>query len=92
MIKSCKMKYKNQLIALIFCNTALLSCKTHKVALEGLNFEQQLEVLFPKATISPVKINDHFTKHFQLVLKQPLDYNNPETMTWSNIAFIVNPD
>jgi len=82
------MKYKNQIIALIFCSTALLSCKTHKVALNGLSFEQQLEVLFPKATISPIKINDHFAKAFQLALKQPLDHNNPDAGTFDHYVYI----
>jgi hypothetical protein len=75
-------------ITTLFIATLLLSCKSHKAGSEELPFEKQLETLFPKAQISPIRINDHFTKAFQLVLKQPLDHDNPNAGTFDHYIYV----
>ncbi len=82
------MNFKKQILLIIFVSVAVFSCKTSQIALDGLSFEEQLAVLFPKAKISPIKINDHFTKAYQLVLKQTLDHNNPEDGTFDHYIYL----
>ncbi len=82
------MNFKNKILAVFFVSLGLFSCKPSQVALEGLTFEQQLEVLFPLAKISPIQIYNHFTKAYQLVLKAPLDHNNPQAGTFNHYIYL----
>lgn len=67
---------------------SLYSCKTSQVSLEGLTFKEQLQVLFPKAQISNVRVADHFSEAYQLVLKQPLDHNNKKAGTFDHYIYV----
>ena len=82
------MNFKNKIFAAFFVSLALFSCKSSQITLEGLSFENQLKTLFPSAKISPIKINDYFTKAYQLVLKQPLDHNDQEAGTFDHYIYL----
>lgn len=82
------MDFTKRVIVLFFITITVLSCKTSQVALEGLSFEEQLKALFPKSEISLIKINDHFTKAYRLVLKQPLNHDNPEAGTFNHYVYL----
>ncbi|NAS31860.1 hypothetical protein GTQ40_12810 [Flavobacteriaceae bacterium R38] len=75
-------------ILLLFTSVVFISCQSTKVALEGLSFEEQLTALFPDAEISKIKVNDHFSQAYQLVLKEPLDHKNPQAGTFDHYIYL----
>ncbi len=82
------MKLTSRFIWVLFIGVLLSSCKSSKINLEGLAFKEQLQVLFPKAQISNIRIANHFTEAYQLVLKQPLDHNNPKAGTFDHYIYV----
>lgn len=73
---------------LLFLSVSTVSCKTGQAALERLSFKEQLQVLFPSASISAMQVNDHFKEAYQLVLKQPLDRQNPSKGTFNHYIYV----
>ncbi len=82
------MKAIKKMILLLFVSIAVISCFSGKSALEGLTFKEQLEVLFPKARIDSVKINDHFIGAFELTIQQPLDHENGSAGTFDHHIYV----
>ena len=82
------MKAMRNTILTLFVGALIFSCLGEKPALEELSFKEQLSVLFPKATIDSIKKNDHFSGAFQLVLKQPLDHENPNAGSFDHYVYI----
>ena len=80
-------------IALLLCiGLAIASCSTPKSELDGLTFKEQLKVLFPKATIDSIKVNDHFIDAYELTLQQKLDHNNPKAGTFEHHIYLSHSD
>ena len=77
---------------ILFVLIGLVSCKSSKVDLKGLEFKEQLHALFPKAEISNISVADHFTEAYQLVLKQPLDHDNLEAGTFDHYIYVSHSD
>lgn len=77
---------------LLLLSISVFSCKTSQVVLEGLTFEEQIKTLFPTAEISAIEVEDHFTEAFQMVLKQPLDHNNPDAGTFDHYVYLSHSD
>ncbi|MBJ6367728.1 S28 family serine protease [Snuella sedimenti] len=75
-------------VLLLFLSASIFSCKTGQTALEGLSFKEQLKVLFPSAKISAIQVNDHFKEAYQLILKQPLDHDNPLKGTFDHYVYV----
>ena len=69
-----------------------MSCKPSKTDLGGFVFKEQLHALFPKAEISNIRIADHFNEAYQLILKQPLDHDNPKTGTFDHYIYVSHSD
>jgi hypothetical protein len=80
-----KAKY---IILLLVITFSAFSCKT----ITDISFEQQLKDLFPTASISPIENNDHFVESYQLILKQPLDHNNPKSETFDHYIYISHAE
>lgn len=81
-----------RLIFIFYVSITIISCKISQPALQGLTFEDQLRTLFPTAKISAIKISDHFTKAYQLVLKQSLDHNDSASGTFDHYLYISHSD
>ncbi|WP_418604639.1 S28 family serine protease [Hwangdonia sp.] len=81
-----------KILILFLVSLAINSCKESGVKLEGLAFEEQLKVLFPSAEISPIKVEDHFKKAYQLIIKQPLNHNNLEAGTFNHFVYVSHTD
>ena len=73
---------------IFFLIIGLASCKSSRVNLEGLTFKEQLQALFPKAEISNIRAAEHFKEAYQLVLKQPLDHNDPKAGSFDHYIYI----
>ncbi|TXD53288.1 S28 family serine protease [Polaribacter sp. IC063] len=86
------MKTLKKIILLLFVNVAMVSCSTAKSEVEGLTFKEHLEVLFPKAKINSIKIADHFTEAFELILQQPLDHKNLKAGTFDHHIYVSHSD
>jgi len=86
------MSFIKQLFFLLFLSLTLLSCKSSQVNLEGLTFEEKLETLFPNAEISSIEVKGHFTKSFQLILKEPLDHDDPKAGTFDHYIYLSHVD
>jgi len=87
------MKFYKFLILFVSLSFSIVSCKV--VALdpvEILTFEQKLSALFPTAEITEMEAKDHFTKAFQIVLKQPLDHKNPSAGTFKHYLYLSHTD
>ena len=82
------MKILKKLTLLLFLGGAIVSCSNKKSDLEGLTFKEQLQALFPNAKIDSIKVNDHFTGAFQLVLQQPLDHADPAAGTFDHYLYV----
>ncbi|MCL6293978.1 S28 family serine protease [Jejuia spongiicola] len=81
-----------KILVLFLVSISIYSCKESKVNFDALTFEEQLKVLFPTAEISPVKVEDHFKKAYQLILKQPLDHSNIEAGSFNHYVYISHTD
>jgi len=81
-----------KILVLFLVGLTINSCKESGVKLEGLAFEEQLKVLFPSAEVGPIKVENHFKKAYQLILKQPLDYNNLEAGTFNHYIYVSHSD
>ena len=83
------MKIYKSLILFIALSFSIVSCNVVKLEpIEILTFQQKLEQLFPTAKITKIEAKDHFTKAYQLVLNQPLDYNNIEAGTFKQYVYL----
>lgn len=82
------MRTVKKILFLLFITIAITSCKKEKSHLEGLTFKEQLQVLFPSAKIDSIKVNDHFTQAYQLVLKQYLDHKNPSIGSFDQYVYV----
>lgn len=81
-----------KLIVVFLVSVTVLSCKTSHINLEGLPLKEQLQTLFPTAEISDIKIEDHFTQAYQIIVKQPLDHNNKEAGYFDHYIYISHND
>lgn len=86
------MNLLKQFSFLLFLSIAVLSCKESTINLEGLTFEEKLEVLFPEADISEMDISDHFSKAYQIILKAPLDHHNKAAGTFDHYVYLSHSD
>ena len=86
------MKPLYRILIVLFVTVTICSCKESRSTLEGLAFKEQMAVLFPEAEISDLKVTDHFTEAYQLVLKQPLDHNDPEAGTFDHYIYVSHKD
>lgn len=86
------MKFIKPITILFVSIFFLYSCNTTKNILAEKDFKEQLHILFPDAEISPVKVNDHFTKAYQLVLNSPLDHNNKDLGTFKHYIYVSHSD
>ena len=77
---------------IFFLIIGLASCKSSRVNLEGLTFKEQLQALFPKAEISNIRAAEHFKEAYQLVLKQPLDHNDPRAGSFDHYIYVSHSD
>jgi hypothetical protein len=76
-------------ILLIVCiGISFFSCKKEQHNLDGLSFKAQLQVLFPTAEITPVKVNDHFTEAYQLAIDQFVDHHHPKVGTFKQYIYV----
>ncbi len=82
------MKAVKKIVLLLFVSIVIVSCSSEKSELEGLTFKEQLEVLFPKARIDSIKINDHFTGAFELTIQQPLDHQYLTAGTFEHHIYV----
>ncbi|WP_299160294.1 S28 family serine protease [uncultured Tenacibaculum sp.] len=69
----------------------LLSCKETKEKKEII-FKNQLQSLFPKAQIDSIKIKNHFTEAYQVVLEQNLNPKNPSEGTFKHYMYVSHTD
>ncbi|WP_299125107.1 S28 family serine protease [uncultured Tenacibaculum sp.] len=69
----------------------LISCKETKEKKE-ITFKTQLQNLFPKAQIDSIKVNDHFTDAYQVVLEQNLNPKNPSEGTFKHYMYVSHAD
>lgn len=70
---------------------AFVSCKTSKKE-EIKSFKEQLQNLFPKAEIDSIKVRDHFTEAYQVVLNQNIDPKNPSAGTFKHYMYVSHTD
>lgn len=82
------MKLFKSLALFVIVGIAVSSCRVHLETLEILTFHQKLEKLFPDAEITKMEAKDHFTKAFQMVLKQPLDHKNPSAGSFKQYVYL----
>lgn len=82
------MKIVKRFISVLVLSLVLVSCGDQKSELDGLSFKEQLQVLFPKATIDSIKVNNHFTNAFELTLAQPLDHNDSKAGTFEHHIYV----
>jgi len=75
-------------LVLFCCLLILVSCSSTKKFSESQSFQEKLEVLFPNAEISPIKVSDHFQEAYQLILEQPLDHSNPKAGTFKHYIYL----
>ncbi|WP_106792308.1 S28 family serine protease [Aquimarina sp. Aq78] len=80
------------ILLLLLVNLSLFSCKSSLPSTTEISFEQKLKNLFPTAEISAIKVNDHFTESYRLILKQPLDHNNPDAGTFDHYVYVSHSD
>ena len=76
------------LVIVVIAFLMLSGCSTTKANLDGLAFKEQLKVLFPKAIISNVRIDSHFTEAYRLIIKQPLDHDDPKAGTFEHYIYV----
>jgi len=87
------MKLYKSLILFIALSFSIVSCSVVKLdPIEIITFKQKLEQLFPNAEITKMEAKDHFTKVYQLVLNQPLDYDNIEAGTFKQYVYLSHVD
>jgi len=86
------MRIVKRFLFFISFSLLIVSCHDGKSELEGLTFKEQLEVLFPKAIIDSVKVADHFTGAFELILQQPLDHKNISAGTFDHHIYVSHSD
>lgn len=77
-----------KLFFFLLISATVVSCKGSEANLEGLSFKEQLKVLFPSAEISAVKVQDHFTEAYQLILKQALDHQDASAGTFNHYMYV----
>ncbi|MEC3906720.1 S28 family serine protease [Tamlana sp. 2201CG12-4] len=82
------MNFFKKIVLLFLIAVSSFSCRSSEVVLDGLTFEEQLNVLFPNAEISSVKVDDHFLEAYQVILKQPLDHNNLKAGTFNHYVYV----
>ena len=80
------MKLYNYIIILFI--SLVYACKTDKT----ITLSKNLQKTFPKAVITPIKIDDHFTEAYQIVFDQPLDHKHPEKGTFKHYAYLSHID
>ncbi|NER12791.1 hypothetical protein GWK08_05025 [Leptobacterium flavescens] len=78
------------LVFLLIFNSCKQQTSVQEIATE--NIQQALETLFPDAEISSIENKDHFKESFQLVLKEPLDHNNPSAGTFEHYVYLSHFD
>lgn len=82
-----------QTIFLLFCISLIsVSCKTEIKDTASKDLKEQLQTLFPKATIDSIATKDHFTKAYKIVLDQYLNLNNPAEGTFKHYMYISHSD
>ncbi|MFY0630616.1 MAG: hypothetical protein JXR05_09555 [Flavobacteriaceae bacterium] len=81
-----------KLFIFLFIGTILSSCNSEGEKLEGISFQEQLKTLFPKAKIDSIKVNDHFTEAYQLIIQEPLDHKNPDKGTFEHYIYVSHYD
>ena len=86
------MSLLKQISFLLFLSIYVLSCKQSTINLEGLTFEEKLDVLFPEAEISEMKLTDHFSKAYQIILEAPLDHDNKAAGTFDHYVYLSHSD
>jgi len=86
--KIVEMPIFKKLFLFLLISAAVVSCKKVESNLEGLLFKEQLKVLFPSAEISAVKVRDHFTEAYQLMLKQSLDHQDASAGTFDHYIYV----
>ena len=77
-------------LALLFL-IAFVSCKTFEKK-EVKTFKEQLQSLFPKAEIDSIKVKDHFTEAYQVVLEENLNPKNPSEGTFKHYMYVSHSD
>ncbi len=82
------MKFTKSFTLFLLLFILISSCKSSQISLDNLTFKQQLNALFPNATITPIETKDHFSKAYQLVLKQSLDHKNPKAGTFDHYIYV----
>lgn len=82
------MKFLKPLLLFIIISVSTIGCRVQLQPVEILTFQQKIEKLFPSAEITKMKVKDHFTKAYQIILDQPLDHKNPEAGTFKHYMYL----
>lgn len=81
-----------RILLLFLASVAIYSCKSEQNVLDGKSFKEQLQILFPKAIIDSINVNDHFTQAYKVVLEQPLDHGNPQAGFFKHYMYVSHTD
>lgn len=77
---------------LMIASLLLSSCASLKVKNDTDPFLNKLEKLFPTAEITQTPTTDHFKANYQIVLKQKLDHNDPNSGTFDQYVYLSHTD
>lgn len=86
------MKLLKSLFLFTTLSIIFVSCRVQLKPVEILTFQQKIEQLFPNGEVSKMEVKDHFTKAYQIVLDQPLDYKNPAAGTFKHYFYLSHVD
>jgi hypothetical protein len=75
-------------ITLLVITLSIAGCRVKFDTVELPTFEERLQALFPGAEITSIAATDHFTRAYQLVLKQPLDHKDRAAGTFDHYVYL----
>ncbi len=95
------MKQTKYIFILLLTILSITSCKDSKqkqtdegskTSIENVSFLEKIKNIFPDAEITLLENSDHFSEVYQMILKQPLDHNNPAAGTFDHYVYLSHSD
>lgn len=82
---------KRTLFVLFIFISAIRISAQNEIATETV-LQKKLNVLFPKAVITPMKNLEGYSESFQLILEEPLDHKHPEKGSFQHFIYLSHLD